>query len=268
VLNRKEAKAQSKQGRQQTKAARSYLRTSEVAAAVGVHPNTVRLYEQWGFLPPIPRSPAGYRLFTAHHVDLMRLGRTALRGPWPGRAIRESALAIVRLAAADDLGGALECGYRHLALVRAEQARADAAASLLERWAQGSAVDASEEWLRIGQAAKRLGVTRDMLRNWERNGLLRVPRDPRNGYRRYGAAELGRCRVIRMLRQAGYGMMAILRMMHALDSGQDGNLRHTLDTPRPDEDVYLAADHWLSALADLESRALQVIEQLERMINL
>jgi DNA-binding transcriptional MerR regulator len=198
----------------------------------------------------------------------MRLGRTALRGPWPGRAIRESALAIVRQAAAGDLGGALESAYQHLALVRAEQARADAAARLLERWAQGAAVDASEEWLRIGQAAERLGVTSDMLRNWERNGLLHVPRDPRNGYRRYGAAELGRCRVIRVLRQAGYGMMAILRMMRALESGHADDLRQALDTPRPDEDVYQAADRWLSALADLETRAMEVIEQLERMINL
>jgi DNA-binding transcriptional MerR regulator len=239
-----------------------------VAAAVGVHPNTVRLYEQWGFLPQIPRTLSGYRLVTAHHVALMRMARVALRGPWPGRAIRESALSIVRQAAADDLGGALESAYRHLALVRAEQARADAAARLLERWAQGVAVDASEEWLRIGQAAERLGVTSDMLRSWERNGLLRVPRHPANGYRRYGAAELGRCRVIRMLRQAGYGMMAILRMMRALDGGQSGDLRQALDTPRPDEDVYMAADHWLSALAELEARALDVIDQLENMINL
>jgi hypothetical protein len=38
---------------------RRYLRTSDIAEAVGVHPNTVRLYEEWGFLPPIPRGPAG-----------------------------------------------------------------------------------------------------------------------------------------------------------------------------------------------------------------
>lgn len=41
-----------------------YLRTSDIAKAVGVHPNTVRLYEEWGFLPPIPRNLSGYRLFT------------------------------------------------------------------------------------------------------------------------------------------------------------------------------------------------------------
>ena len=32
-----------------------YLRTSDIAQAVGVHPNTVRLYEDWGYIPPAPR---------------------------------------------------------------------------------------------------------------------------------------------------------------------------------------------------------------------
>jgi len=92
------------------------LRTSDVARAVGVHPNTVRLYEEWGFLPPIPRSPSGYRMFTEAHVDQMRLARTALRGPWPGRNIKRSALALVRRAASGDLGGALEQAYSFLVL--------------------------------------------------------------------------------------------------------------------------------------------------------
>jgi DNA-binding transcriptional MerR regulator len=48
------------------------LRTSDAAKAVGVHPNTVRLYEEWAFLPPIPRS---YLLFTAVHLDQMWSGR-------------------------------------------------------------------------------------------------------------------------------------------------------------------------------------------------
>jgi hypothetical protein len=92
------------------------LCTSDVARAAGVHPNTVRLYEEWGFLPPIPRSPSGYRLFTEAHIDQMRLARTALRGPWPGRNIKRSALALVRRAASGDLGGALEQAYSFLVL--------------------------------------------------------------------------------------------------------------------------------------------------------
>jgi DNA-binding transcriptional MerR regulator len=55
------------------------LRTSEIAKAVGVHPNTVRLYEEWGFLPPVRRNASGYRLFTEAHLDQMRLAWTARR---------------------------------------------------------------------------------------------------------------------------------------------------------------------------------------------
>jgi len=244
-----------------------HLRTSDVAKAVGVHPNTVRLYEEWGFLPPIPRSASGYRWFTEAHLDQMRLARTALHGPWPGRNIKRSALALVRQAAADNLGGALEQAYRHLALVQAERAQAEAAAELLERWARGTAADATAKPLQIGEAAGLLDVTTDILRNWERNGLIQVPRNPRNGYRVYGAAEIGRLRVIRMLSRAGYSMMAILRMLLQLDQGQKENLRQVLDTPRSDEDVYSASDQWLSTLDAQEQRALDIIAQLEEMIG-
>ena len=244
-----------------------HLYTSDIAREAGVHPNTVRLYEEWGFLPPIPRSPGGYRLFTEAHLDQMRLARAALHGQWPGKRIRESALALVRRSASGDLGGALEQAYHHLALVQAERAQAEAAAQLLERWAQGIAADAAGKSLWIGEAARLLDATPDMLRNWERNGLLRVPRDPDNGYRLYGAAEIGRLRVIRLLNRAGYSQMAILRMMLHLDQSGAGDLRQVLDTPRPDEDVYSAADHWLSTLAAQEDRARDLIARLEAMIQ-
>jgi DNA-binding transcriptional MerR regulator len=244
-----------------------YLRTSDIAKAVGVHPNTVRLYEEWGFLPPIPRSASGYRLFTEAHRDQMRLARMALHGPWPGRAIKQSAGELVRQAASGDLGGALEGAYNHLALVQAERAQAEAAVDFLERWARGTAADATSKPLLIGEAARLLGVTADMLRNWERNGLIRVPRHPRNRYRLYGAAEIGRLRIIRMLRQAGYSTMAILRMLLQLERDQEADVRQALDTPRPDEDFYSAADQWLSTLAELEQRAMNVIAQLEYMIG-
>jgi DNA-binding transcriptional MerR regulator len=241
--------------------------TAQVAREVGMHPNTVRMYEVWSFLPPIPRAPNGYRLYTEFHIDQMRLARTALHGGWPGRNIRESAVTLVRRSASGDLGGALEQAYRHLALVQAERAQAEAAANLLERWAHGISIDTSPAALRIKDAAKLLGVTSDMLRNWERNGLLKVPRDTHSGYRHYGAAELDRVRVIRTLSRAGYSNMAILRMLRRLDAGERDNLREALDTPDPHEDVFTAADQWLSTLQSHEQRANDIIAQLEAMIR-
>lgn len=227
----------------------------------------MRLYEAWGFLPPIPRDARDYRLYSEFHLEQMRLARMALHGHWPGKLIRESAVSLVRLAASGDLTGALDQAKEHLALVQAERGRAESAAKVLERWMLGLQAEAPSPRLWIGETAQLLDVTPDMLRNWERNGLLKVPRDPANGYRLYGAAELSRLRVLRLLNQAGYSQMAILRMMLHLDQGGVGDVRQVLDTPRPDEDVYTAADHWLSALAEQESRARDLIAQVRAMID-
>lgn len=98
--------------------ARSHLSTTQIARAIGVHPNTVRVYEMWGFLPPVPRSPSGYRLYTQRHLDQMRLARTTLHGGWPGKAIRESALA------PHPSSSALGCGVMPARRVDACQRRA------------------------------------------------------------------------------------------------------------------------------------------------
>lgn len=245
--------------------AAKFLRTTDIARAVGVHPNTVRLYEQWGFLPPIPRSRSGYRLYTERHLDQMRLARTALQAPYPGG--KEPVLKLVLQAVQGNFGEALEQAYLYLANIRAETAHAEAAVAFLERWAKGLSTDTTSQPLQIGGVAKLLNVTIDRLRNWERNGLIDVPRSPQNGYRLYTASEIGRLRVIRMLRQEGYSTMAILRMLRAFDEGQRDNLRQILNTPRHDEDVYSAADQWLTILHAQEQRALDIITQLETMIQ-
>ena len=244
-----------------------YLRTSDLARAAGVHPNTVRRYVDWGLLPPVERSSSGYRRFTQRHLDCLRLARQVFGTQYPGKAIHQSGIHVLEATVGGDLGGALERAYRHLALVQAERAQADVAAGLLERWAAGTPADATLRPLQIGQVARLLGVTIDVLRNWDRNGLIDVPRDPANGYRHYGAPEISRLRVIRMLSRAGYSLSAILRMLIQLDRGEKTDLRRALDTPRPDEDVYTAADHWLSTLAEQEQRAHTIIALVEEMIQ-
>lgn len=243
------------------------LSTAKIAKAVGCHPNTVRMYEQWGLLPPVPRSRSGYRLYTEDHLDQMRLARMVYGGDWPGREVRHSALKVVRAAAESNLGGALELAYQHLSVVQAEQAQAESAVNLLERWAQGVPADATPHLLHIQDAARLLGLTVDQLRSWERNSLLDVPRDPHNRYRLYGQPEIARLRIIRMLRSAGYSPISILRMLTRLDKGETHALRQALDTPDPQEDVYSAADHWLTTLADQEKRAREMITLVEERIR-
>jgi DNA-binding transcriptional MerR regulator len=244
-----------------------YLRTSDLAKAVGVHPNTVRRYVDRGLLPPVERSPSGYRRFTRRHLDCLRLASQVYCSQYPGKAIFQSGNRIIQAAVNGDLGGALELARLHLALVQSERAHADVAAEQLERWAFGAPAEVTIQPLQIGQVARLLGITIDILRNWDRSGLIDVPRDPSNGYRRYGAQEISRLRIIRMLSRAGYSISAILRMLIQLDQGETTDLRRALDTPHPDEDVYLASDHWISTLTDQEQRAHTIIALVEENIQ-
>jgi len=52
--------------------------TSQVAKIVGVHPNTVRMYEEWGLLQVPKRKANGYRVFTDIHIEQFGLVRKAL----------------------------------------------------------------------------------------------------------------------------------------------------------------------------------------------
>ena len=105
-----------------------------------------------------------------------------------------------------------------------------------------------------------------MLRHWERNGLIKIPRNPQNRYRLYSVSEIRRLRVIYMLCCAGYSNMAILRMLLQLDRGNAVDVRYALDTPAPDEDIFYAADHRISTLAKWERQAEKMIAHLKTMI--
>ena len=54
-------------------------KTAEVAAIIGVHPNTVRLYEEWELIPEAKRQANGYRVFTEFHIQQFWLARTAFQ---------------------------------------------------------------------------------------------------------------------------------------------------------------------------------------------
>lgn len=236
-----------------------FLRTSDLARAVGVHPNTVRRYLDWGLIPSVARSPAGYRLFTQRHLDCLRVARRIYAAPYPGRGFRALGNKIIQCAVAEDWPGALEKAQEHLLAVNAELEQANTAANLLEHWAQNMTADSDEEPLAIGEVSRLLGVSLDIIRNAERNGLLTVPRNPDNHYRLFGKKEIERLRIIRMLSKAGYSHMAILRMCLELDQGSTHALKKALDTPRADEDIFTAADRWLTTLRAQKKCAREII---------
>ena len=199
---------------------RKFLHTSDLARAVGVHPNTVRKYADWGLIPPVERTPSGYRLFTQQHLDCMRLARLIYSAPVSGPWISPLGNEIVQHAVMDDWQGALEKAHEHLAIVQAELQNAEVPRTCWsighKTWHQSPG---DEFPLAIGEVSKLLGVSIDVIRNAERNGLITVPRNTYNNYRLFGKREIERLRIIRMLGKAGYSHMAILRMFLELDKG-------------------------------------------------
>lgn len=255
-------------------------RTSELARAVGIHPNTVMRYIEWGLIPPVERAPNGYRVYTQRHLDCLRLARLVYTSYYPGKALRASANMMIEAAVADDWSGALEMAAQHLTNVEREIEQAEATVKILEDWAERIPVQDTHEQktgsgserkkqpaptYSIGEACELLHVTRDVLRNWERNGLIEIPRNEANGYRLIGAAEIERLKIIRLLSQAGYSMMAMLRMFVQFDRGERSHLREALDTPNPDEDVYMAADRWLTVLNLQRTHSLDILHFLESL---
>lgn len=244
----------------------AYLRTSDLADAVGIHPNTVRRYEEWGLIPPAARSPAGYRLFTQRHLDCLILARSIYSTAYPGRELRASGKSIIHWAVEGRWDAALESAQAHLALVEEEIRLAEHAANLLERWANKDKDAPEEKPLGIREAATLLGVSKDKLRNWERNGLITIPRNAYNNYRLFRRAEIERLRIINLLCKAGYSHMAILRMFIELEKGNTRNLKEVLDTPRADEDIFSASDHWLTTLHIQKKMAREILQFINQKI--
>jgi MerR family mercuric resistance operon transcriptional regulator len=53
------------------------LTTAKVAREGGVNTETIRYYERYGLLPKPPRTPSGYRVFSADSVQRLRFIRRA-----------------------------------------------------------------------------------------------------------------------------------------------------------------------------------------------
>jgi len=238
--------------------------TSQIANEIGVHANTIRFYEELGLLPPIPRAKNGYRVFDERHLLQLRLLRAAFRAEIISDRLRQEAVEIVKTAADGRTNEAYCSTKRYFEHIREERARAEEAIRITLDLAQRARTAGESAPCKTRtEAAASLGVTKDVLRDWERNGLITVPRDSR-GNRVYDSNAMDRLKIIRTLRNAHYSMMAILRMLRRMDSGEV-NLREAIDTPGEEEDVICAADRYCTALQLAELDADEMLELLTTM---
>ena len=240
--------------------------TSEVARRIGIHPNTVRLYEQLKLIPAPARRPNGYRVFTDFHIEQLRLARMALQVEVLQSGLRKQAIEIVKTSANGRLAEAEHLTAAYIRSLRQERKNAeDAIGGVREILAGGPDTGiAQTRPLKRKEAADLLHVTVDTLRNWEMNGLLAVKRKA-NGYRVYTASDVRRLNIIRSLRCANYSLSAILRMLGALTRDPGADIRQVIDTPKAKDDIITVCDRLLTSLASAEGNARLMLAQLNRM---
>ncbi|QHI71660.1 MerR family transcriptional regulator [Aminipila terrae] len=240
-------------------------KTAEVAKIIGIHPNTVRLYEKCQLITKPEREDNGYRIFTDLHIEQFQLARAALKVEVLQNGLRKKAVDIIKASAEKNFDKALYTTESYLAQILKEKQNAEEAIKIAEQILSGSPEkEDTQVYFTRKQAAEYLQVTIDTLRNWELNGLIKVKRR-QNGYRIYNHDDIKRLKIIRSLRCANYSHAAILRMLSAISSDPDVDIREVINTPRKDDDIISVCDRLLTSLQDAEIYACDVMIRLRKL---
>jgi len=238
--------------------------TSQVAQIIGIHPNTVRLYEELKLITKPDRGANGYRIFTDLHIDQFRVARLSFQVEVLQNGLRKQAAEIAKASAACEFERALALTAAYLKQIEQEKYHAEEAIRITERILKKSKGEQENLQMTRKETADYLQVTIDTLRNWEMNGLLRVKRK-QNGYRVYNDADVRQLKIIRALRCANYSLAAILRMLNTLNQNPRIDIREAIDTSEAKEDIITACDNLLTSLGQAEKNAEEICMQLEKM---
>ena len=237
--------------------------TTEVAKIIGIHPNTVRIYEEWGLIPLAERKSNGYRMFTDFHIEQLRLARIAFQIEVLQNGLRKKVVEIIKLSANRDFNKAIMFAEEYRNQIQREQRNAEESIGIAKQILSGKSVEQTL-FLKRKEVSVYLDISMDTLRNWERNGLLQVKRKT-NGYRAYTSDDIERLKMIRILRLANYSLEAILRMLHALEHNQQVDMKQVLNTPQADTDIVSVCDRLIVSLKDAEENAKKMIHILFEM---
>lgn len=237
--------------------------TTEIARIIGIHPNTVRLYEQLNLVPRAERQKNGYRIFTDFHIEQFRLARAALKVEILQNGLRKKAMNIIKVSATGDFDKALSLTDEYLVQLQHEKDNAEEAIQIVRELLIGKC-HSDDTFLKRKGVSEYLGITMDTLRNWELNGLLCVKRKE-NGYRVYSKEDIRRLRIIRALRCANYSLSSILRMLNALSVNPNVNIKHIIGMPEENEDIITACDKLLLSLREAIDNALFMQDTLKNM---
>lgn len=238
-------------------------KTSEVAAIIGIHPNTVRLYEKMELIPKPERLSNGYRVFTDFHIEQCRLVRIAFQVEVLQNGLRKKITKMIKASAVGDFDTAILLINEYIEQIKQERINAEEAITIVKQLLSGCEQSHTQN-LKRKEVSEALDISMDTLRNWEMNGLLTVKRKE-NGYRVYTDDDIRRLKVIRSLRCANYSLEAILRLLQQLSQNPDTDIRATLNTPKQSDDIISVCDRLIVSLSEAEKNAYKIRAMLKDM---
>lgn len=238
-------------------------KTAEIAATIGIHPNTVRLYEELALIPKPERQPNGYRIFTDFHIEQIRLARLAFQIEVLQNGLRKKIVQMVKASATADFDLALALTHEYLTQVKQERVNAEESIEIVQQILSGGTEDNSR-FFRRKEVSDYLNISMDTLRNWEMNGLLTVKRK-QNGYRVYTDKDIRQLKIIRSLRCANYSLESILHMLCQLSKNPKVDIKTALNTPKEDAEIIAVCDKLITSLSDAENNARKMICMLQKM---
>ncbi len=246
-----------------------------MAAVIGVHPNTIRMYEEIGFITKTERKENGYRVFTSLHIMQVRLIQVALRIPIVQSGLRKRMILLIREMALGHIEQAIIHGEEYIKGVNAEIDNAKEAAQIVQSLIhtllgkqnftpERSGIYSNARAYSRKEVLQIVDVKSDTLRNWERNGLIEIHKKE-NGYHDYSEQQIRQIRVVRALRCANYSLTSILRMVTALEKEDGVDIVKALNEPSSNEEVVSVCDKLIISLESARENGYSILELLYEM---
>nr|WP_246596042.1 MerR family transcriptional regulator [Bacillus alkalicola] len=154
---------------------------------------------------------------------------------------------IVYTCGKEQFGKAEELTQDYLSHLKKEYEYALVAVKVVENWLHKNPINDVRQYTRK-EVARLLDITPEAVRNWERNGLIDVPR-LENGFRIYGEKEVEQLRVIRSLRSAHYSINSIHRLLSQIHRPSP-NIIEILNSPTENEDIVTVTDRLVKSLEE------------------
>lgn len=234
--------------------------TSQIAKIFQFHPNTIRLYEKWGFISTPKRKANGYRIYTDKHIKQIEIARIALKAEVLQNGLRKKAIQIIKTVALENYDLALSLTNEYMFSIDNEISFSQNAIKTVENILKKEPLKDSISFTRK-QAAENLNITIDTLRNWELNGLVTIKRK-QNRNCVYNETDMQRLLIIRELRVANYSLSAILRMINELEKNKSPNLEQLLNLPNEDGFITSVCDRLIISLKKSKNDAIKMRKKI------